>query len=64
MQDDERLVFTVLEASKLLHLSRNSVYQGVMANEIPHIKVGRRILIPKFALERLLNEAGKQGEAK
>ncbi len=58
MSDYERLTWTVRETAKLLGLSRNSIYQGVLTNEIPHIKVGRRILIPKAAIERMLNEAG------
>lgn len=58
MPENEKLVYTVVETAGLLHLSRNSVYQGVLTGEIPHIKVGKRILIPKLALGQLLNKAG------
>jgi excisionase family DNA binding protein len=54
----EKLTLNVTEAAHLLNLSRNSAYQGVKRNEIPHIKVGKRILIPREALKRLL-EAGQ-----
>ncbi len=50
----EKLTFTVEETAKILGLSRNSAYQGVMTGEIPHIKVGKRILIPRLALEKML----------
>ena len=56
--NSERLTMTVLEASRLLGLSRNSTYQGILAGEIPHIKVGKRILIPKATLEKMLAGAG------
>jgi excisionase family DNA binding protein len=52
--DNERLTLNVKEAAQALGLSRNSVYQGCIKGEIPHVKVGKRILIPKAQLERLL----------
>jgi excisionase family DNA binding protein len=50
----EKLTLTVEETAKLLGLSRNSAYQGIATGEIPHIKVGKRILIPRKALEKIL----------
>ena len=61
--ETERLTYNVVEASKILGLSKNATYQGVLRNEIPHIKVGKRILIPRLTLERILNEAGKARES-
>jgi len=54
--NSEKLTLTVEETAQLLGLSRNSAYQGVLTGEIPHIKVGKRILIPRIALERMLDE--------
>ena len=54
---EERLTITVGEAARLLGLSRNSAYQGIAAGEIPHIKVGKRILVPRAAFERMLEDA-------
>jgi len=62
MESSENLVYTVKEVSKLLHLSRNSVYQGILTGEIPHVKVGKRILIPRVSLERFLSESIKRKE--
>ena len=56
--NNERLVLQAGEAAKILGLSRNSVYQGIQTGEIPHIKIGKRLLIPRLALERMLDEAG------
>lgn len=52
-------VFTVDEAAKTLNIGLNSAYQAVKNGEIPSIKIGRRILIPVVALEKMLSEAGK-----
>lgn len=51
---DERLTYTVEEVARMLGISRLSAYQAVHKGEIPSIKIGRRFLIPKRALERLL----------
>jgi len=53
-QELERLVYTVAEAGKLLGLSRNLTYESIRMGQIPSIRVGRRILIPRAALIRLL----------
>ena len=55
--DTGRLTYTVDEASKMLGLSRNSAYEGVARGDIPSIRVGRRLIIPKAALDRLLETA-------
>ena len=53
--EHERLVFSVLEVAKLLGLSRASTYEAVRIGSIPSLKVGRRILLPKSALQELLD---------
>ncbi len=57
---EERLVFTVEEAAALLGISRSFAYEAAARGDISTIHVGRRILVPKAALERLL--AGDQGQ--
>ena len=53
--EQARLVFSVQEISRLLGLSRASTYEAVRVGSLPSIKVGRRILIPKSALQELLD---------
>lgn len=48
-------VFSVAEAAKLLRLSRNSTYQAIYHGEIPSIRIGKRILVPRVALEKMLS---------
>ncbi len=58
----QRLTMTVEEAAVALGISRASAYEAVGRGEIPCIRIGRRILIPKVALERLLNAGGAEVE--
>ena len=54
----QRLTMTVEEAAVVLGISRATAYDAMSRGEIPCIRIGRRILIPKVALERLLDGAG------
>jgi excisionase family DNA binding protein len=55
MGSHEPLVFTVEEARYRLGLSRGGCYEAIRRGEIPSIRIGKRILIPKSALLRLLD---------
>ena len=57
MDTPERKTMTVMEAAKTLGVSRNKAYEGARRGEIPTIKIGGRILVPRAALERLLQGA-------
>lgn len=48
--ESERLVFTVGEAGQLLGISRAFAYELVARGELPVIRLGRRIVVPKAAL--------------
>lgn len=50
----ERLVYTVPEAAEVLRVSADLIYKLVRTGEIPHRRLGRRVLIPKDALHELL----------
>jgi len=50
----DRLVFTVEEAAYLLNISRALAYDLVARGEIPSIRLGRRIAVPRKQLEILL----------
>jgi len=53
----EKQTYSVPEAAKILGLNRNSGYEAVKRGEIPVIKIGKRLLVPKPALDRLLQGA-------
>ncbi len=49
-----RLTYTVEEAACILGISRNSAYEAVRRGELPTIRIGRRILIPRSRFEDFL----------
>lgn len=59
MNDTNRLTYTLQEAAQLLGVGRSAAYEAAKQGQIPVIRVGRRLLVPKVALDRLL----KSGEA-
>ncbi len=50
----ERLTFTVPEVAERLGISRSSAYLCVRRGEIPALVLGRRVVVARAALERLL----------
>ncbi len=50
----DRLALTVDETAARLGISRPTAYEGVRTGTIPSVKIGRRILVPIAALERML----------
>jgi excisionase family DNA binding protein len=57
----ERLTLTVEEAATMLGISRAFAYEAVNRGEIPSVRIGRRVLIPRSALDRLLDTNNGQG---
>lgn len=53
-KQDEPAVFTVDEVARLLRIGRISAYQAIERGDIPSIRVGRRILVPRFAFREML----------
>jgi excisionase family DNA binding protein len=54
MQDDERLVMTVPEAGRKLGLSKDAAYDAAKRGDIPTIRVGHLLKVPKIRFERML----------
>ena len=54
MTRDGRLVLSVTEAAGLLGISRGLAYELVARGELPSLRLGRRIVVPRRALEALL----------
>jgi excisionase family DNA binding protein len=49
-----RLVLSVTEAAEILGISRAFAYELVARGHLPHIRLGRRIVVPHVQLDRLL----------
>jgi excisionase family DNA binding protein len=54
MGENETLTISVDAAARLAGISRNSAYEAVRRGELPVIRIGRRLLVPRAALLRRL----------
>lgn len=50
------LTYTVEEAAKVLRVGRNQMYALIHTAGVPHITVGRRILVPRDGLQAWLTQ--------
>jgi excisionase family DNA binding protein len=53
--EEKKSTLSAKEACEMLGISRGSLYQGIHSGEIPSFRVGRRYVIPRAALERILD---------
>ncbi len=51
---EDRVVLSVEETASLLRISRGLAYEMVRTGRLPSIRLGRRLLVPKPALEKML----------
>lgn len=54
----DRLVLSVSEAAEMLGISRTLAYELIARHELPFLRLGRRIVVPRRALEQLLETSG------
>jgi excisionase family DNA binding protein len=55
-QPAERQTLTVEEAARVLGIGRSAAYLAARRGDLPVIRIGRRYVVPRVALERLLSE--------
>jgi excisionase family DNA binding protein len=58
----DRLTISVPEAARLLGIARMTAYAAVRDGTLPALRIGRRLVIPRVALDRLLARAGRDDE--
>ena len=58
--DEAPDVLTPEETAKLLRIGRNAAYEAIQRGDIPSVRIGRRILVPKLALQRMLAEVTRK----
>ncbi|MFL9827199.1 helix-turn-helix domain-containing protein [Rhodoplanes sp. SY1] len=62
---DNPLVYDVAQAAALLGMSRNAAYAAAARGDIPTIRIGKLIRVPKVALDRLIDGAsGRRDHAR
>ena len=58
----DRKTYTIEEAAKALGIGRSSAYQAAKTGEIPTVRIGRRLLVPVVAIDRLLDNTGRSDQ--
>lgn len=58
MSSEEKATLTVEQAARLLGIGRATAYEGVRTGAIPSLRIGRRILVSRAALGKLLEGTG------
>ena len=56
LREMNMLTMTVEEAGKLLGIGRSSAYGAIRRGELPSLKIGRMILVPRSALFRKIED--------
>ena len=51
------------DVGRALGLGRNSTFRAAKAGQIPTLRIGKRLLVPRAAFESLLSCASKQAPA-
>lgn len=63
LTNTERRTVTVEEAAKILGIGRASAYLAIKTGDLPYLKIGRRIVVSRIALERMLEGGALAGQA-
>jgi len=61
-EQSQSLTVSVPEAGKMLSISRSLSFRLCKQGTIPCIKLGKRLRVPRAALMRMLEEAGRTEE--
>jgi excisionase family DNA binding protein len=55
--------YRIDQVAQLLGIGRNHAYEAAKRGEIPTIRIGKRLLVPKIAFDRMLEQAGAKVSA-
>jgi excisionase family DNA binding protein len=50
----KRAVMTVKETAEALGIGLNQAYEGIRSGQIPSLRIGKRIIVPRIAFEKKL----------
>jgi excisionase family DNA binding protein len=59
MKSDKKATMTVAELAEYVGLGKNSTYAAVKRGDFPSLVINGRILIPRAAIDRMLEGSGK-----
>jgi excisionase family DNA binding protein len=56
----DALTITVPAAARKLGIGKNTAYEAIKRGEIPFVRIGRRVLVPVAAFEKMLSEPARR----
>jgi excisionase family DNA binding protein len=56
--------YSVPAAGRRLGLGRNASYQAARRGQLPILRFGRKLRVPRLAFEKMLAEAGSKGRSR
>lgn len=56
--EDMKEVYTVEDVKEMLGIGKTSIYELIRQNKLKCVRIGRKILIPKFSLYEFMNNGG------
>jgi len=59
----ERVLLRAEEVANILGLGRSKVYELIMTRQLPVVRIGRLVRVPRPALERWIEEQTRDGRA-
>ena len=62
LSEADRLTLSVEEAAHLLGISRGLAYELARSGQLPVVRLGRRLLVPKVSLELMLAQTKTSGD--
>lgn len=57
----EKLVYSVQEAAEVLGISKSYMYELARRGEVPALKLGKRLMVPKEKFIKWINEEKELG---
>lgn len=63
MEPTKAKTVSVIEAGRMLGIGRDAAYQAAKRGDLPVLKIGRLLRVSRVALERMLEDAGKDWAA-
>lgn len=58
----EKKTLSIPEAGEALGICRSAAYEAARTGQLPTIRIGKRILVPVVALERMLRECADRSD--
>lgn len=60
--EHEKLTLTIAETAQILRISKGKAYEEARLGNLPVIRFGRRLVVSRYGLDKMLKEAGSHSQ--